>query len=158
MTDDAMGDEVYEPTDGNEEQEDAAPLDLEDALDEDDLDDALDKGWSPPERPLGVDKVGTTAAEQHRGESLDERLAEEVPDEAEDDGDGLGDNPDSDGELTDPEAGSDRSGRLLSPDHGAESNTDDTVATDVGIDGAAASAEEAAVHRVADPEHGDEET
>jgi hypothetical protein len=163
MTDDAMGDEVYQPTEGNEEQEDAAPLDMEDALGEDDLDDVLDKGYSPPERPLGVDKEGVTAAEQARGESLDRRLSEEVPDvtdevdeiEEGEEGDGLGDSPDSDGEPVDPEAGRDRAGRLVSPDLSAETNTDDTVARDVGIDGAASSAEEAAVHRVTDPETGE---
>jgi hypothetical protein len=156
MADASMGDDVYQPTGGNEEQADAAPLDLEDALDEDGLDEALDKGYSPPERPLASNKVGVTAAEQREGESLDQRLAQEEPDvTAQLDGpgdDGLGDDPDSDGELVDPEAGEPRAGRLVSPDYSAESNTDDLVADDVGIDGAAASAEEAAVHVVEDPE------
>ena len=51
--------------------------------------------------------------------------------------------PDSDGELIDREAGEPRAGRLVSPDYSAESNSDDLVADDGGIDGAAASAEEA---------------
>jgi hypothetical protein len=151
-----MGDDVYQPTGGNEEQEDAGPLDMEDALGEDDYDELLDKGYSPPERPYGVDKPGTTAQEQQRGGSLDERLAEEVPDVTADpavNGDGLGDTTDTDGELVDPEAGSERSGRLVAPDQGIErSIRDDMVAEDAGIDGAAASAEEAAVHTVEDPE------
>ncbi|HEX4791915.1 MAG TPA: DUF5709 domain-containing protein [Actinospica sp.] len=155
MADASMGDDVYQPTGGNEEQADAAPLDLEDALDEDGLDELLDKGYSPPERPLASNKVGITAAEQREGETLDQRLAQEVPDvTAQPAGadDGLGDDPDSDGELIDSEAGEPRAGRLVSPDFSAESNTDDLVADDVGIDGAAASAEEAAVHVVEDPE------
>jgi hypothetical protein len=153
MSDGTMGDDVYQPTGDNEEQEDASPLDMEDALDEDDYDDLLDKGYSPPERPYAVDKTGTTAAEQHDGESLDERLAEEQPDITVDPGDGLGDTADTDGELIDSEAGDERSGRLLAPDQGIERPIrSDVLAEDVGIDGAAASAEEAAVHIVDDPE------
>ncbi len=34
------------------------------------------------ERPVGVEHFGTTAQEQLEGESLDERLSEEVPDDA----------------------------------------------------------------------------
>ncbi|MEV6796362.1 DUF5709 domain-containing protein [Streptomyces sp. NPDC051320] len=156
MSDGTMGDDVYQPTGTNEEQEDATPLDMEDALDENDYDETLDKGFSPPERPFGVNKAGTTAREQREGESLDERLSEEVPDAAEsadDTGDGLGDAPDTDGELVDTEAGAERSGRLLAPDQGIERPIhDDVEGQDVGIDGAAASAEEAAVHVVDDPE------
>jgi hypothetical protein len=76
-----MADDAYQPTGGNEEQEDAAPLDPEDTLDEPGYDETLDRGYSPPERPLGVTKYGTTAAEQREGESLDQRLAQERPDE-----------------------------------------------------------------------------
>jgi hypothetical protein len=153
MSDGSMGDDVYQPGGNNEEQEDAGPLDMEDALDEDDYDDILGKGYSPPERPYAVDKTGTTAAEQRTGESLDERLAEEVPEVAEDGGDGLGDAQDTDGEPVDAEAGGARAGRLVSPGQGLERPTlDDVTAEDVGIDGAASSAEEAAVHIVEDPE------
>ncbi|WP_335983724.1 DUF5709 domain-containing protein [Streptomyces sp. CA2R106] len=152
MSDEARGDDVYQPTDDNEEQQDAAPLDMEDAVGEDDYDEVLDKGWSPPERPLAVEGAGTTAREQREGESLDERLAEEVPDTAGDPDGGLGDSPDGAGEPVDPQAGAERAGRLRSPGQGAERPVDDdTVAEDVGIDGGAASAEEAAVHRVDDP-------
>ena len=50
-----------------------------------------------------------------------------------------------------PRSGSQRSGRLVAPDEGAHSDADDElVAEDVGFDGAAASAEEAAVHVVDD--------
>ncbi|MFD0318876.1 DUF5709 domain-containing protein [Streptomyces flavalbus] len=142
-----MGDDVYQPTGTNEEQEDAAPLDLEDAVDERDYDDILDEGYSPPEKPLGVTKHGTTAAEQHDGETLDERLSQEVPDTAAPAGDGIGDLADGDGEPVDPEAGGERAGRLVAPDEGLRSDTTkEEVAEDVGIDGGAAGAEEAAVH------------
>ncbi|MDX3076832.1 DUF5709 domain-containing protein [Streptomyces sp. NPDC088354] len=149
MTDDPMADDVYQPTGGNEEQQDAAPLDLEDALDERDYDDILDEGYSPPERPLGLDKVGVTAAEQRAGESLDERLAEEVPDDTVYPGDGIGDLAGGDGEPVDPQAGAGRAGRLVAPGTGTDEDPDsDLFAEDVGIDGGAAGAEEAAVHIV----------
>lgn len=96
-------------------------------------------------------KHGTTAAEQHDGETLDERLAEEVPDVSAPDGDGVGDEVDGEGEPVDPEAGTDRAGRLVAPDEGVRTDTTkETVAEDVGIDGGAAGAEEAAVHVVED--------
>ncbi|SMQ21344.1 hypothetical protein SAMN06272771_7395 [Streptomyces sp. Ag82_O1-12] len=152
MRPEPMADDAYQPTGTNEEQADAAPLDLQDAVDERTYDDTLDEGYSPPEKPLGVTKRGTTAAEQHEGETLDERLAQEVPDvSAEPGGDGVGDTPDSDGEPVDPEAGTARAGRLVAPDEGAHADTTkENVASDVGIDGGAAGAEEAAVHVVED--------
>ncbi|CAL9630590.1 hypothetical protein SUDANB96_06101 [Streptomyces sp. enrichment culture] len=82
-TPDPMADDAYQPTGGNEEQEDAAPFDPEDTLDQPSYDETLDAGYSPPERPLGVTKHGTTAAEQHEGETLDQRLAQERPDTGE---------------------------------------------------------------------------
>ena len=145
----AMGDDVYQPTGSNEEQEDGAPLDLQDALDERTYDDALDEGYSPPEKPLGVTKYGTTAAEQHEGESLDQRLAQEAPDTTAPAGDGVGDLPGGEGEPLDPEAGDRRAGRLVAPDEGAHPDAvKEEVARDVGVDGGAAGAEEAAVHIV----------
>ncbi|MFE9359521.1 DUF5709 domain-containing protein [Streptomyces olivaceoviridis] len=146
-----MADDVYQPTGSNEEQEDAGPLDLQDAVGERSYDDMLDEGYSPPERPLGVTKYGTTAAEQHEGESLDERLGQEVPDVTPPAGDEIGDLPGGEGEPLDPEAGAARAGRLVAPDEGAHADTTkEEVAEDVGIDAGAAGAEEAAVHVVPD--------
>ncbi|MET7381644.1 DUF5709 domain-containing protein [Streptomyces sp. NPDC005526] len=151
MSTDPMADDAYQPTGSNEEQQDAAPLDLEDALDERSYDDLLDEGYSPPEKPLGVTKYGTTAAEQHAGETLDQRLAQEVPDTGEPEGDGVGDLPGGEGEPVDPEVGEERSGRLVAPDEGAHADTEkEEIAADVGIDAGAAGAEEAAVHIVRD--------
>ena len=49
-----------------------------------------------------------------------------------------------------------RAGRLVAADEGVRTDTEkDLVAEDVGIDGAAAGAEEAAVHVVDDPEVAD---
>lgn len=151
-----MGDEVYQPgtPDDNEVPEDEGLLDPEDTL----LDrgvDPYDEGWSPPDRPLGVGRTGTTAREQREGETLDQRLAEEVPDTGVGvlDDDGIGDASDTDGELRDDEVGDRRAGRLVAPDEGAHEDTEkDLLAWDAGIAGAGASAEEAAVHVVPDDE------
>lgn len=114
-----------------------------DTLDDRGVDDLLDEGYSPPEKWSVLEKFGNTPREEREGESLDDRLAEEVPDPAlsydEDDGeDEFGD-----------QIGNRRAGRLVSPDEGAHGDREkDEVADDVGIDGGAASAEEAAVHVV----------
>lgn len=151
--DDARGDDVYQP-DGSEVTDDSGILDREDTLNGR-ASDPYDEGWSPPERPLGVDHPGTTQEEQQEGETLDQRLAEERPDPAllrAQGGDGIGDASDSDGEVLDDEVGDGRSGRLVAPDEGAHEEAEkDMLAEDVGVDGGAASAEEAAVHTVADP-------
>ncbi|MET7286422.1 DUF5709 domain-containing protein [Streptomyces sp. NPDC005573] len=145
---DGWGDDVYQP-DSAEIREDSGVLDVEDTLDFDGVGDPLDRGWSPPERPWAVEHDGVTAAEARTGETLDQRLAEEVPDVTAPDGDGIGDCSGSDGELLDNEVGDRRSGRLVAPDEGAHEDDESAlVATDVGIDGAAASAEEAAMHIV----------
>ncbi|CQR65388.1 DUF5709 domain-containing protein [Streptomyces leeuwenhoekii] len=145
---DGWGDDVYQP-DRSEQREDTGLLDAEDTLEYDGVDDPLDRGWSPPERPWAVEHTGVTAAERQEGETLDQRLAEELPDTVAPDGDGLGDCQGTDGELLDNEVGADRSGRLVAPDQGAHEDEEPAlVATDVGIDGAAASAEEAAMHIV----------
>ncbi|GGT16869.1 DUF5709 domain-containing protein [Streptomyces chromofuscus] len=149
VTDDAMADDAYQPTGTNEEQEDAAPLDLQDAVDERTYDDTLDEGYSPPEKPLGVTKYGTTAAEQSTGETLDQRLAQEQPDVDAPAGDDIGDLPGGEGEPVDPEAGGERAGRLVAPDEGAHPDTTkEAVADDKGVDAGAAGAEEAAMHVV----------
>ncbi|MFF4835139.1 DUF5709 domain-containing protein [Streptomyces sp. NPDC001315] len=145
---DGWGDDVYQP-DGSEIQADAGLLDVEDTLENDGVGDPLDRGWSPPDRPWAVERADVTAEERHRGETLDQRLAEEVPDLEVPDGDGIGDCEDTDGEALDNEVGALRSGRLVAPDEGAHEDEESAlVATDVGIDGAAASAEEAAMHIV----------
>ena len=59
---------------------------------------------------------------------------------------GLGDTSDTDGELRDDEVGDLRTGRLTTGGNGRGDH--ELYAEDVGVDGAAASAEEAAVHLV----------
>jgi hypothetical protein len=137
-------------TDGTDPEEASGVLEPEDTLvDSHGVRDVLDTGWSPAERPWAVDDWGTTEAEEAAGESLDRRLARELPDEVTDVSDGLGDASDTDGELLDDEVGDERAGRLVDADDGGTTDTDDELyAWDAGIDGAAASAEEAAVHVV----------
>jgi len=148
MDDADRGDDVYQPQEQSQASDPIEQLDTEDTLDDPDVDDVLDRGYSPPERPYAVDDVGTTAAEQHRGETLESRLARERPEDGAPPGDGVGDVVDGDGEPWDGEVGTVRAGRLtrdLDID-----DPDSTAGEDVGIDGAAASAEEAAVHVIAD--------
>jgi hypothetical protein len=158
-TEDPRGDDVYQP----DAPDDSEVPDYEGIRDEEDtlIDrgaDPYDEGASPPERPLAVEHVGTTPREQYEGESLDQRLAEEEPDPAMDatpagDDNGIGDLPGGAGELRDDEVGDHRAGRLVAPDEGVHGDDEkDLLADDVGIAGAAASAEEAAVHIVPDPE------
>jgi hypothetical protein len=104
----------------------------------------LDEGYSPPEKWSAGQRYGNTEAEEARGESLDQRLAQEEPDRPVPD-------PRS-GDYVGGEVGTERAGRLVEDDAGARTDTDsDLYASDIGIDGAGASAEEAAVHVIEDP-------
>lgn len=148
-----LGDEVYQP---NDDGSDLSPeVDRDDVLEERDADDVMVEGYSPPEKPLGLGAFGTTAAEQREGETLEQRLAQEEPEDPALEPSGHADLPrdgTQDGELLDDEVGDRRAGRLVAPDEGVRADTDtDLTAGDVGIDGGAAGAEEAAVH-VVEPE------
>jgi len=122
-------------------------LQPDETLDERGVDDVLDEGMSPPERPSREVAHGMTPADEAAGETLDERLEQEEPDPS---ASVAYDDPPADaGEddyLDDGEVGDVRTGRL------AEEEGEDDVADDVGIDGGAASAEEAAVHTVPEDE------
>jgi hypothetical protein len=144
-----MSNEMYDP----------AGLDASDTLDGDPGDDPLDRGIAPPDRWSAGEGFGTTGAEEQEGESLDRLLSEEEPDPYAD----LDEDDDEDDEDDDEDRRADdlwgddepdpRSGRLVAEDEGAHADTDDElVARDVGIDGGAASAEEAAVHTEDDDE------
>jgi Family of unknown function (DUF5709) len=141
---------------GDDAQEASLRLVPEDVLEDETTDDVLDTGYAPQDRPWAVDDWGTTGFEEEQGESLDGRLAREVPDVTGegDEGDDIGDLPGGDGELRDSEVGGERAGRLAETDAGTDSAPDpepDLEAFDEGPDGGAASAEEAAVHVVPDP-------
>ena len=132
--------------------EDDGVLDASDTLDDDLVADPLDTGIAPADRWSGADRYGTTPAEERAGEPLDLRLAEEEPDidpYAEDGGTGDEDELTRRGYERDP-----RAGRLAEDDGYADDGTDLT-GWDAGVDGGGASAEEAAVHVVDDPDGGD---
>ena len=120
-----------------------------DTLDDRGVDDALDEGIVPPQKWSPGQGFGNTAAEQAEGETLDQRLAQEEPDVFA----ALEDSEEPDEQAEDAEVGDARSGRLVAPDEGAHEDAErDAVAYDVGIDGAGATAEEAAMHVISDDE------
>jgi hypothetical protein len=136
-------------TDGTDPEEDSGVLDARDTLEDlGGIEDVLDTGWSPAERPWGVDEWGTTEWEESTGESLSGRLARELPETDRTEDDGLGDASDTDGELLDDEVGDRRAGRLVEGGGGWGDEEPELHAVDAGIDSGAASAEEAAVHVV----------
>ncbi|MFI7068546.1 DUF5709 domain-containing protein [Kribbella sp. NPDC050124] len=128
---------------GSYSVDDEDQLQFADTLDGRGVSDPLDEGYSPPERWSAGEGFGTTAAEALRGETFEQRLAQEEPD------------IDPYAVLTEfidgPEVGRERAGRLIAPDEGSHFDLEEElVAADVGIDGGAASAEEAAIHVVDD--------
>jgi len=135
-------------------------------------DDPLDRGVVPPERWSAGVRFGDTANEQSEGESLDQLLSEEEPDPAldldeNDEDDEDDEDEDDEDEDEDEDAGDEdvdglllddgpdpRAGRLVAEDEGAHPDEEeDLVATDVGIDGGGATAEEAAVHVVEEDDY-----
>ena len=153
------------PDETRHESADLEDYEVEDASDTltgDPGDDPLDRGVATPERWSAGMRFGTTAGEQQAGESLDDLLAEEEPDTPADlddeDPEDLADDPDAaeedlDGLLLD-DGPDPRSGRLVADDEGAHPDTEaDLVAHDAGIDGGAATAEEAAVHVVEEDDY-----
>jgi hypothetical protein len=116
-------------------------LQPEDTLDDRGVDDILDEGISPPEHLRGSLAKGVTAREELEGETIDERLRQEEPEVWEDV------DEESEAEILDGsvggEVGEERTGRLMASD-----DTTDAYAEDEGIDGAGASAEEAAMHTI----------
>lgn len=136
--------------------EDDNQLQPEDTLIDRGVDDILDEGISPPERPYAK-----TVLDHPGKETLDELLAEEEPDpvsrlnnvldeleqQRSDDAEREAEFPERD------EVGRIRSGRLVAPDAGfGPDHESEMWASDVGIDGGAASAEEAAMHIIEDDE------
>jgi Family of unknown function (DUF5709) len=142
--------------------EDYQVEDSADTLDGAPGDDPLDRGVITPERWSSAMRFGSTAPEQESGESLDQLLAEEEPDitsEIDDEGsvdiaaDDDAADQDVDGLLLD-DGPDPRAGRLVADDEGSHPDQEpDLLAHDVGIDGGAATAEEAAVHVVQDDDN-----
>ena len=152
------------PQEWRHESEDLADFEVLDAADT--LtgplgDDPLDRGVITPERWSAAMQFGATAAEQEAGQSLDQLLAAEEPDISPELGadseqaDGWDENAtEADIRRLAANAGPDpRTGRLAPEDDGGFPIANaDYVARDAGIDGGAATAEEAAVHLVPEDE------
>jgi hypothetical protein len=106
------------------------------------VEDVLDEGYVTPENWSPAESFGNTAAEMRAGETLEMRITQEqiapIPIEGPW-------NPDPSEER---EVGNQRAGRLVDANGGVpgEDHEPTSIASDVGIDGGAATAEEAAVH------------
>ena len=112
-------------------------------LDEEGMEDELDRGYSPPEKWSAAEGYGNTPWEEAHGESLEQRVRQEEPEPDP----YAPDRDDDENDMDGGQVGDLRSGRLVAPDQGlGEDEEKDSVASDIGIDGAAASAEEAAMH------------
>ncbi|AGZ50277.1 DUF5709 domain-containing protein [Mycobacterium kansasii] len=140
------------PAAGEYGTEDDNQLQPEDTLIDRGVDDILDEGYSPPERPYAPGAFGPS-------ETLDQLLAEEEPDPAsridvllDEDERQRSDEAEREAEFPrHGEVGRARAGRLVAPDLGFGEDTEaELVAEDVGISGGAASAEEAAMHIIED--------
>ncbi|MGO1315978.1 MAG: DUF5709 domain-containing protein [Cellulomonadaceae bacterium] len=119
-TDNALG------TEGDSDQ-----LPLEDTLIDRGVDDILDEGYSPPERPR-TNTFGETAEEEAEGETIEQRVAQEEPETW---------------QAPDPHARQlDRAGRLEEDAEALDGRGNDVFADDDGVAGGAATAEEAAMH------------
>lgn len=110
------------------------------------VDDVLDEGYVTGENWSPAQGFGNTAAEMRQGESLEMRITQEHREPVKPEGPW---NPDK----SEPrEVGNHRSGRLVDANGGVPGlDTEaESVAHDVGIDGGAATAEEAAMHIIDD--------
>ena len=105
--------------DAGSEQLDQDQLQPSDNLDDRGVDDFLDEGYSPPERPSHLTRYGDDR------ETLDERLSEEEPE--------VWEKPVSEDFVDDGEVGDQRAGRLVDPNDGIGDDVDsELVGEDVG--------------------------
>lgn len=138
----------------DELQNEAVPEDSEqlDQLQPDDslinrgVKDVLDEGYIAPDNWSPAQGFGNTPEEMRQGETLEQRIRQEIPE------------PVPDVENWNPnnekrEVGAERAGRLM---HVQGSGREDTLGVDVGISGGAASAEEAAMHIISDDQSDDD--
>lgn len=145
MTENEIADQVQGDEDHVEQ------LQQEDTLVDRGVADVLDEGYIAPDHWSPAQGFGNTAAEMRQGETLEMRVTQEVPEATAPD-----DSPwNPDGENR--EVGRLRAGRLVDANHGAggPDATSEAVAYSVGIDGGAASAEEAAMH-IIEPDDDDD--
>ena len=116
---------------------DSDQLSSEDTLLDRGVDDLLDEGYSVPLRPRS-NHYGETPWEEAHRETIDQRIGLEEPEVWEVRQIPLGDREQF------------RAGRLVEDDDAVSAGGTDGFARDAGISGGAASAEEAAVHLIAE--------
>ena len=133
-----------------DEPSDEGVLDDTDTLASDDMSgDPLDDAIEAGDRYSTGEGEGNTEAEARRGESLDQRLAEEEPDQSADSEAG----PDTDLDAFPDSAPDEAAGRLVADDEGVgPDRTAQETANVVADDNSGRSAEEAAMHIRSDNE------
>lgn len=122
-----------------EESEQLDQLSQADGLIDRGVDDLLDEGYVVPDRWSPAQGYGNTAAEMRQGETIGMRADQELPEELP----RIKGRWNPTGEQR--EVGSIRAGRLVD-DVGCKVKGHASLASEVGVSGGAASAEEAAVH------------
>lgn len=129
-----------------EESEQLDQLQPDETLLDRGVSDVLDEGYVTAEKWSPAMGFGNTPAEMKRGETLEQRMAQEAPELVPEETPW---NPDPNESR---EVGHLRSGRLVDANGGypGEDAEPESVGHDVGIDGGAASAEEAAMHIIDD--------
>lgn len=136
----------------SDESEVLSQLDPELTLVDRGIADQLDEGYVTPEKWSVAMRVGTTAEDMRRRVTLEERMAQEEPEPTDEDVDWrYGDEP--------REVGRYRAGRLVAAgvDWEGADHEDQAIGQDVGIDGGAASAEEAAMHIISEDDENDDD-
>ena len=143
----------------SEDLEDYEVLDANDTLDGNPGDDPLDRGIATPDRWSAGVQYALKGEEDT--ESLDDLLAEEEPDVSAEDEEESWDENETDADVERLERDDDadpRAGRLAAAEADVYGEGDvravqdgELLASDTGIDGGGASAEESAVHVIDDP-------
>jgi hypothetical protein len=138
----ARGMSEYDDESVPEESEQLDQLQPEETLVDRGVDDVLDEGYVTAENWSSAQGFGNTAAEMRAGETLEMRIAQEAVAPVVIEGPW---NPDPEEER---EVGRARAGRLVDANKGlpGEDTESTSIGHDVGIDGGAATAEEAAMH------------
>lgn len=144
-----MSDNVEVP-DGSEQLD---QLQQEETLLDRGVSDVLDEGYVAPDGWSVAQGFGNTPEEAREGEPLDLKLAAEQPETVKDETPW---NPDP---AEKREVGGRRAGRLVAVGAGigVEDTEPESLAEDVGIDGGAASAEEAAMHIIEETDESTDE-
>lgn|GEM_PF-309550 len=149
----ARGMSEYDDVSVPEESEQLDQLQADETLVDRGVDDVLDEGYVTGENWSAAQGFGNTVTEMRIGETLEMRIAQEEQPGVVIEGPW---NPDP---TEDREVGRARAGRLVDANGGVpgEDNEPRSIGHDVGIDGGAATAEEAAMHIIDDADDFDDE-